>query len=215
MPIKISPSLAAAPLTHIISIIHELEQGGADYVHFDIEDGVFVPMMTLGTRLIADLRPISRLPFDVHLMTVNPEWLVREVIALGANRVSVHYEACPYPRRVLRTIQSLGAIPGIAFNPATPLPDLRFLLPYLRFVVILTTEPEGEDCPFLEAVLEKVRQGRAQSGLEDVEWVVDGGITPLNINQVARAGAHTVVVGRYLFSEGKVREHLAKLREAV
>jgi len=215
MPIKISPSLAAAPLTQITSIIHDLEQGGADYVHFDIEDGVFVPMMTLGTKLIADLRPLSRLPFDVHLMTVHPEWLVREVISLGADRVSVHYEACPYPRRVLRTIHALGAVPGLAFNPATPLPDLRFLQPYLRFVVILTTEPEGEDCPFLEPVLEKVRQGKVQSGLEGVEWVVDGGITPQNLGQVVRAGADTLVVGRYIFSEGKVKENLARLREAV
>lgn len=215
MPIKISPSLAAAPSAHFAAIVQELEQGGADYLHFDIEDGVFVPMMTLGIKLIADLRPLSRLPFDVHLMTVHPEWLAREVIAMGADRVSVHYEACPYPRRVLRVIHEAGATPGIALNPATPLPDLRFLQPYLRFVVILTTEPEGADCPFLPQVLMKVRLGKAQNELDHLEWVIDGGVTPQNIREVVHAGADTVVVGRYVFSEGKVSENLARLREAI
>ncbi len=79
--------------------------------------------MTLGTRIIRDLRPLTRLPFDVHLMMVNPEWILPELVDCGADRISVHYEACPYPRRVLRQITSLGAKAGLAFNPATPLPE--------------------------------------------------------------------------------------------
>ena len=212
MSIHISPSMAAAPMDRLGQIILELEKAGADSIHFDIEDGSFVPVMTLGTRIIRDLRPLTHLPFDVHLMMVNPEWILPELVAHGANRISVHYEACPYPRRVLRQIVSLGAQAGIAFNPATPLPDLAYLSPYLSFVVILTTEPEIPDCPFLPEVLDKVREGRQVQGQEGIEWVVDGGVTAENLSHIVEAGADTVVVGRAVFSEGKIFENMAALR---
>jgi len=215
MPVHISPSLAAAPLDRLGRVIQELETAGADSIHFDIEDGSFVPLMTLGTKMIPDLRPITRLPFDIHLMMVNPEWILPEIIKSGANRVSVHYEACPYPRRVLRQITSLGAAAGIAFNPSTPVPDLAYLLPHLSFVVVLTTEPEVPDCPFLPKVLEKVREGKQTKGLERLEWVVDGGVNSGNISLVISAGADTVVIGRAVFSDGKISQNMAALRAAV
>ncbi len=213
MAVRISPSLAAAPLDRLGQIVIELETAGADYIHFDIEDGSFVPVMTLGTKMISDLRRITRLPFDVHLMMVNPEWILPDVIHSGANRVSVHYEACLYPRRVLRQIASLGAEAGLAFNPATRIPDLAYLLPYLSFIVILTTEPEVPDCPFLPEVLEKVREGKQAMGLEKIEWVVDGGLNPENLSQVVAAGADTVVIGRAVFKDGKILENMAALRK--
>jgi ribulose-phosphate 3-epimerase len=213
MPVRISPSLAAAPLDRLGQVVIELETAGANYIHFDIEDGSFVPMMTLGTKMISDLRRITRLPFDVHLMMVNPEWILPEVVRFGANRVAVHYEACPYPRRVLRQIVSLGAIAGLAFNPATPVPDLAYLLPYLSFIVILTTEPEIPDCPFLPEVLEKVRDGKQAKGLESIEWVVDGGLNTENLAQVIAAGTDTVVIGRSVFKDGKIRENMTALRK--
>ena len=120
MTVRISPSLAAAPMDRLGKVVNDLESSGADYIHFDIEDGSFVPVMTLGTKLIQDLRGFTNLPFDVHLMMVNPEWILPELVNFGANRISVHYEACPYPRRVLRQIVSLGADAGIAFNPDHP-----------------------------------------------------------------------------------------------
>ena len=214
MSIHISPSMAAAPMDRLGQVILELEKAGAESIHFDIEDGSFVPVMTLGTRIIRDLRPLTHLPFDVHLMMVNPEWILPELVAHGANRISVHYEACPYPRRVLRQIVSLGAQAGIAFNPATPLPDLAYLSPYLSFVVILTTEPEIPNCPFLPEVLDKVREGRQVQGQEGIEWVVDGGVSAGNLSHIVEAGANTVVVGRAVFSEGKIFENMAALRVA-
>jgi len=210
---RISVSLASASLVNLEKTIQTLEQNRIDYLHFDIEDGCFVPALTLGIKIIEDLRPISHLPFDVHLMVKDPEWLIEDVIRKGANRVSVHYEACPYPRRVLRQITSLGAVAGIAINPATSLPDLRFLLPYLSFVLILSTEPERGSPPFLPTVLDKVRNGKSED-LRNVEWVVDGGISPDNIAEVIRAGADTVVVGRSVFKDGKITENIAALRLA-
>jgi ribulose-phosphate 3-epimerase len=213
--LRISPSLASAPMDALSQTIVDLEKAGADFIHFDIEDGSFVPVMNLGVKLIPDLRRWTRLPFDVHLMMVNPEWIIPEIVAGGANRVSVHYEACPYPRRVLRQIVSHGAQAGIAFNPATPLPDLSYLAPYLSFVVILTTEPELPDCPFLPEVLDKIRLGARAKGHAGLEWVVDGAVTPQNLPEVVAAGASTVVVGRAVFKDGKIKENLVALRAAV
>lgn len=214
MPLKIAPSLASAPLDRLSQVIAELETAGADYIHFDIEDGSFVPVMTLGTKIISDLRLLTRIPFDVHLMMGNPEWILPQLSGAGANRISVHYEACPYPRRVLHQIVSLGVQAGIAFNPATPLPDLIYLLPYLSFILILTSEPEIPDAPFLPAVLNKVRAGKPAQGMQEVEWVVDGGITPENLAEVLNAGADTVVVGRAVFKDNQIKENMAALRRA-
>jgi ribulose-phosphate 3-epimerase len=214
MPVCIAPSLASAPMGNLNQVIVDLEIAGADYIHFDVEDGSFAPVMTLGTKIIRDLRSLTRLPFDVHLMMVNPEWILPELVAHGANRISVHYEACPYPRRVLRQIVALGAQAGLAFNPATPLPDLAYLSPYLSFVVVLTTEPELPDCPFLPEVLEKVREGKQAPGQERIEWVVDGGVTGENLSRIVEAGADTVVVGRAVFKEGRIAENMAALRTA-
>jgi ribulose-phosphate 3-epimerase len=116
---------------------------------------------------------------------------------------------------VLRRIVSSGAEAGIAFNPATPVPDLTYLKPYLSFALILTTEPEMSDCPFLPEVLEKVRQGKQTKGLDGIEWVVDGGVNSENIASVVAAGADTVVVGRSVFKENKIAENIQKLRSSI
>jgi ribulose-phosphate 3-epimerase len=147
-------------------------------------------------------------------MMVDPKWILPDIAEAGADRISVHFEACPYPRRVLRTITELGVIAGLAFNPATPLPDLSYLFPYLRFVIVLTTEPEGPDCPYLPSVLEKVRHGKEQPSLKGLEWVVDGGVSPDNIGEVLSVGADTVVVGRSAFKNGQIQENIRSLRES-
>lgn len=213
--IKIAPSVASGPLTNLQACISELEQAGADVIHFDIEDGSFVPAMNLGVKVIQELRPLTELPFDVHLMMVNPEWLIPALARMGANWVSVHYEACPYPRRTLRLITQHGMRAGLAFNPATPIPPLDFCLPYLSFVVILTTEPETGDCPYLPSILNKVVEGKRQPGLEAVEWVVDGGITAENIQEAVKAGAGMAIVGRGVFANGKIKDNLSRLKQLV
>lgn len=215
MKFRLAPSLAAAPIDRLSQVMVEFERAGVDYLHFDIEDGAFVPAMRLGTKIIADLRPLSKLPFDVHLMMVNPEWVLPEVIKFGADRIATHYEASAYPRRVLHKIVSLGAQAGIALNPTTPLPDLRYLLPYLSFIVILTTEPEVPDGPFLSEILNKVRTGKKSPGLAGLEWVVDGGVDSGNILEVVRAGADTIVVGRALFNGPAIADTIAALRKCL
>ena len=212
---KIAPSLAAAPLDRLGKVVSELEQARVDYIHFDVEDGSFTPVMTLGTRIIKDLRPLSQIPFDVHLMMVEPEWLLPELKAYGADRVAVHLEACPYPRRTLRKIAALDMKPGLALNPVTPLPDLSYLQPYLKYIILLSTEPEVPDCPFIPEVLDKIRIGVEQYALDELEWVVDGGVNAGNIEGVFSAGADTVVVGRSTFAGESIHSNIKNLRKAI
>lgn len=215
--ISIAPSLASAPMGHLADTIVELERAGADAIHFDLEDGHFVPVMTLGTRLIAELRPLTHLPFDVHLMVDNPEQVIPLVAPLGADAISVHHEACLYPRRTLRMIRDLGKRAGLAFNPKTSFPPLDYLLPYLDFVLILTTEPEMPDCPYLPAVLDNVRAAAAfaRERHPRLTVVADGGIDANNIAEVVAAGATAIVAGRAVFAGGKIAANLRRLREAL
>ena len=209
--IKISPSLVSAPVIRFEQAIRDLEISGADMVHFDIEDGHFVPVMNLGLKCIRELRSLTELPFDVHLMMVNPEWIIPKMAEYGVNRLSVHYEACPYPRRTLKTIASYGMQAGLAFNPKTPLPDLDFCLPYLSFLVLLTTEPEDWSGEYLPSVIEKMRINKDK--YENVEWVIDGGVNFDNIRDIYTSGADVVVSGRTIFEDGKIIENIQKLKE--
>ena len=199
-------------MSELEASLHALEEGGADMIHFDIEDGSFVPAMNLGIKIIKDLRPLTDLPFDVHLMMRNPEWIIPEIVKYGANRIAVHYEACRYPRRTLELISMYEVDAGLAFNPSTPIPSLAYCLPYLKFVVILTTEPEIGECHFLPAVLAKLEEGKKQKGLEKIQWVVDGGITKENIQEVVACQADVVVCGRGVFEGGTPQENLQQLR---
>ncbi len=209
--IKIAPSIVSAPLLTIGSVIKELEIAGADFIHFDIEDGYFVPVMNLGAKMIKDLRHLTNLPFDVHLMMAQPEWIIPVMADYGVDRLSVHYEACPYPRRTLKKICDHGMQAGLAFNPATPIPDLHFCLPYLSFVVLLTTEPEDWSGDYLPSVLEKMRESKSK--YKHLEWVVDGGVSSENIHQVWSAGANTVVSGRAVFENNAIKENIIAMKE--
>lgn len=208
--VKISPSLVSASSLNLEEQVRDLEQAGADMLHFDIEDGCFVPVMNLGIKTITDLRPITDLPFDVHLMMVNPEWIVPELAKRGVNRLSVHYEACEYPRRTLKLIVDHGMTAGIAFNPKTPIPNLEFCFPYLSFVVILTTEPENWSGEYLPSVLNKVRLSKPN--YDNLEWVVDGGVSRENVQEIVSAGADVIVSGRNIFENNKIEENMIAIK---
>jgi len=207
--------MASASFGCLQKTVREIEKAGVDYIHFDIEDGVFVPIMNLGTKIINDLRLLTNLPFDVHLMMVNPEWIIPQLKSYGIDRVSFHHEATQYPRRLLKKIFELGMKGGIALNPKTSIPDIRYLQPYLSFVVLLTTEPEGENCPFLPSVLSKMEILKQMDEKKELEYVVDGGISKENVGDVIKVGADFIVVGRSAFKDGRVIENIEELRNEI
>jgi ribulose-phosphate 3-epimerase len=215
--IKILPSLVSAPFGNLSEVISELEELRADGLHFDIEDGHFVPLMSLGTKIIGELRPISEIPFDIHLMVNKPEYFIPMISELGVDSITVHYEACEYPRRVLRMIKTLDKKSGLALNAKTPIPDLAYLLPYLNMINIQTTEPEIPDAPFIEQSYAKIRQAsELVSNFEvDIDIVADGGLNQSNIPNVIDAGADVLVIGRGIFKYGNVKDDILKIRKLV
>ena len=209
---KLSVSMTSTSLLCLERVIKRLNELPIDMIHFDIEDGCFVPEMNLGIKIINDLREITNLPFDVHLMVFNPEWLIHRLSNEGIEQLSVHYEATMYPRRLLRIINEANIRAGLAFNPKTEIPNLMSYFPYLNFVNVLTTEPEVEGCIYLPSILDKVRTIKGNPDYKDVLCEVDGGITDENINDVISAGADIVVSGRAIFKDGKIEENIKKLK---
>lgn len=212
--IKLSPSLASASFLDLQNTVRQLEKAGADYLHFDVEDGCFVKEMRLGIKVIQDLRAITDLPFDVHLMMVDPEWIVPVLAKMGVELLSVHFEATEYPRRTLGIIQDAGMKAGLAFNPKTAIPDLSFYFPYLHFVNVLTTEPEVKNCAYLPQVLTKVRQVKSAYAAQGVLCEVDGGFSPENVLDAIHAGADIIVAGRGIFGDSEIENNLRAMKSA-
>jgi ribulose-phosphate 3-epimerase len=206
--IRLSASLAAAGLPELQEVVPLLGFLGIEMLHFDVEDGHFVPSLTLGTKIIADLRPLSQLAFDVHLSVNQPERFIPDILQMGADRVAVHWEACDYPMRTLGMIRDGGALCGLAFNPKTPIPELGFLLKVLDYVVVLSTEPANQRCEFIPEMLNKISENKPRYTGTNLEWVIDGGIRPENVPLAIEAGADILVIGRSIFKDGDIENNV-------
>ncbi len=207
---RLSVSMAAAPLLELPQVLKVLQNAGVEMLHFDIEDGVFVPGITLGMKIIEELRPYSPLKFDVHLMVANPEVYIPALVGIGVERISVHWEACRYPLRSLGMIRAGGALAGLAFNPATALPQLEYCLPVLDFVDVLSTEPTLNQSRFIPQALEKLATGHMRYAGKPLEWEMDGGIEADNFRSALQAGADVLVIGRAVFRGGTLEENLKR-----
>jgi ribulose-phosphate 3-epimerase len=214
MAIRLSASLAAASLPEMKEVLPLLSRLGVEMLHFDVEDGQFVPSLTLGTKIIGDLRSHSQLTFDVHLSVNQPERLIPEVIQMGADRVAVHWEACDYPMRTLEMIRDGGALSGLAFNPKTPIPELGYFIPILDYILVLSTEPVIPECEFIPEMANKIFENKPIYRGTGLEWVIDGGIQPENVAVAAGHGADILVVGRGIFKDGDIEKNVQTLIEA-
>ncbi|MGI8405971.1 MAG: ribulose-phosphate 3-epimerase [Thermomicrobiales bacterium] len=213
--IWIGPSVLSADFLHLADQLDELAIAGADYLHFDVMDGSFVPNISVGLPILAAIRAGSGLPIDAHLMIVHPERWVTEFCKAGADRVTVHAEATAHIHRVVQAIESAGALPGVSINPATPLVAIEEILPYVGQVLVMTVNPGFGGQSFIPTMLDKI--SRVRDLIDRVNpscrLEVDGGINVETIASVVAAGADTIVAGTAVFNdEGTIAANIAELR---
>jgi ribulose-phosphate 3-epimerase len=214
--IEIAPSILSADFSQLGEEVKAIEHAGADLIHLDIMDGHFVPNITFGPQIVKALRPLSKLPFDVHLM-ISPVDLFIEAFAIaGADIITVHPEAGPHTHRTLQLIKSFGKKTGISLNPGTPASSVQSLLEDIDQILIMTVNPGFGGQSFLTSQLKKIREVRAMidhSG-RPITLEVDGGINPETANQAIEAGATRLVAGTAVFTGEKsaYRKNIADLR---
>jgi ribulose-phosphate 3-epimerase len=210
----VAPSVLSADFGSLADGVRAAEAMGGDFIHLDVMDGSFVPPITFGDKAVADLRPVSRLPFDVHLMIRRPEDHVASFCAAGADYLTVHVEATTHLHRVLSAIAAAGARPGVAVVPSTPAEALVEVLPLVRIVLVMTVNPGFGGQQIIPRCLRKVEtlaKLRAAEGL-DFLIEVDGGINRGTAADALRAGADVLVAGSALFGAASPSEEVASLR---
>ncbi|MEN3202918.1 MAG: ribulose-phosphate 3-epimerase [Atribacterota bacterium] len=203
--VKISASLDCANYLALLEDVRKLERGGVDMLHIDVMDGVFVPNFAIGTNLLRKLRPMTHLPFDVHLMVVNPEPHFSLFAQLGADYITFHAEGNARLHHLALAVRRLGKKVGIALNPATDPEFLSYLLPYVDLVLCMTVDPGFVGQKFVPEVVAKVRRVReiaCELGV-DVDVAVDGGISEETVPLLKEAGANVFVAGTSSIFSGK------------
>lgn len=210
----LSPSILSADFGNLARDIHTIDEAGAEYIHIDVMDGIFVPSISFGMPIIKSIRPLTDKIFDVHLMIEDPIRYVDEFTALGADIITVHVEACKDTAATLKRIKELGVKAGITLNPDTPLSDVREFLPLADMLLIMSVVPGFGGQKFIEASLDKLREAvilRDELGLNyDIE--VDGGVNFDNIRGIHEAGANIIVAGSTVF-KGNAADNVKKLIE--
>ena len=211
---KIAPSLLSADFSRIREQIDLVERGGADYLHLDIMDGRFVPNITWGPKIIKDLRPLSKLVFDTHLMIVEPERYVADFAAAGADIITVHWEATVHANRLIHQIKELGVRAGLSVNPATSLSVLDEILPYVDLLLIMSVNPGFGGQSYIPTSTAKIAAARDLIKRRNlsIELEVDGGVHLDNVVEVVRAGVDTVVMGAGIFGTPQPDETVARVR---
>jgi ribulose-phosphate 3-epimerase len=212
--IKLSPSILAADFTKLGEQINQVEQVGAQYLHIDVMDGLFVPSISFGMPLIASIRKNSKLIFDVHLMIEDPIRYLEDFKAAGADIITVHAEACKHLHRTVTKIKELGLKAGVSINPATPVNELEYILNDIDMILLMTVNPGYGGQTFIPSSLQKIRdlKGMLDTAGVNVDIEVDGGITTNNITEVLQAGANVIVAGTSIF-KGSVEENVAAFQK--
>ena len=220
MDIKIAPSILSADFSALGEAIKKLELAGADLIHCDVMDGNFVEPITFGGQMIKNIRPLTKLTLDAHLMIEHPKTQIKFFADAGADIITVHYKACAkisptYLEETLRLIKSYGVKCGAVVNPDVPVENIFPVFPLCDMVLLMSVYPGYGGQKFIPEVLDKVKKARQYAisvGRADMDIEIDGGVTAANAGEIRRAGANVLVAGSAVFGAEDMKTAIDNLK---
>ncbi|MGM0330732.1 MULTISPECIES: ribulose-phosphate 3-epimerase [Enterococcus] len=214
---KIAPSILSADFANLQADIERVEKGGADYIHVDVMDGQFVPNITFGSNVVQAIRPVTKLPLDVHLMIINPENYITDFAKAGSDIITVHVESTPHIHRAIQMIKDLDVKAGVVINPGTPIEMIKHVLPLVDQVLVMTVNPGFGGQSFITETVDKIAELAELRKVNDWTYQieVDGGIVPETAKICREAGADVFVAGSYVYSAEDPAAQIDQLKKAL
>ena len=213
----IAPSILSADFSKLGEELRAVEVAGADWIHVDVMDGHFVPNITMGPFIVEAVRRVTELPIDVHLMIENPDRYISDFAKAGASLISIQVEACIHLNRTVQMIKEAGIQAGVVLNPSTPVASVRWILPYIDFVLIMSVNPGFGGQHFIPNSLDKIRAMRKLIDELDLPTLiqVDGGVNSKTIQAVASSGANVFVAGSAIFGSEDYSQTIKQLKKLI